>query len=287
MRITNKYNLPQTIVNAIERPTYTKGSASLSVTELIGPPQLVALKHKHADELESDAADMVWSLFGSAVHSILEQGADDDHVLEERLYASVGDWTISGAVDVQRHRDSGVDVLDYKVVKAYSVMNEKIEWEQQLNCYAWLIRQNKKLPIHSLAIVAIVRDWSAREAQRSADYPQAPVVVLPIRRWSPVEQDEYIASRVALHQEAYVAVELDGEVRPCTPAEMWEKPTSWALMKEGRKTAVKVAWDGPPVVPDNKHYIEVREGERTRCKSYCPVSNFCTQWRQHQNEATA
>jgi len=50
----------------------------------------VALKHKHRHELESDAADMVWSLFGSAVHGILEQGADDDHILEERLYASLG-----------------------------------------------------------------------------------------------------------------------------------------------------------------------------------------------------
>lgn len=286
MRITNKHNLPQTIVNALERPTYSKGDASLSVTELIAPPQLVALKHKHIDDLESDASDMVWSLFGSAVHTILEQGADDDHILEERLYAKVaGSWTISGAIDVQRFRDDGVDILDYKVVKAYSVMNEKVEWEQQLNCYAWLVAQNKELPIHSLAIVAIVRDWSAREAQRSADYPQAPVVVLPVRRWTFVQQTDYVSARLRLHEEAYAAVHLGGDAPQCAPEEMWEKPTSWALMKEGRKSAVKVYWDGPPDLPDEKHYVEVREGERTRCKSYCPVSKFCSQYQNYLKES--
>lgn len=281
MKITNKHNLPQTIVNALSRPNYSKGRADISVTELIAPPQLVALKHKHKDELESDAADMVWSLFGSAVHSILEQGADDDHVLEERLYATIGAWTISGAIDVQRFRDGGVDILDYKVVKAYSVMNEKVEWEQQLNMYAWLVNNQKELDVHSLAIVAIVRDWSAREAQRSADYPQAPVVVVPIKRWGFIDQTNYVIERLRLHQDAYSAVNVGGEVTPCTPAEMWEKPTCWALMKEGRKSAVKIHWDAPPELPDEKHFIEVREGERTRCKSYCPVSKFCSQYQEY------
>ena len=285
MKITNKYGLPQTIVNALERPTYSKGRADISVTELIAPPQLVALKRKHADELESDASDMVWSLFGSAVHTILEQGADEDHLLEERLYESIQGWVLSGAVDVQRLRDDGIDILDYKVVKAYSVMNEKVEWEQQLNCYAYLVRKAKKMPVHSLAIVAIVRDWNRREAQRSMDYPQSPVVVIPVTRWSDQEQDDFIASRIALHQDTYAAMHIGGPVQPCTPAEMWEKPTSWALMKEGRKSAVKVCWDKPPELPDSKHWIEVRDGERTRCKSFCPVNKFCTQWSENEESA--
>ena len=285
MKITNKFGLPQTIVNALERPTYSKGKSDISVTELIAPPQLVALKRKHADELESDASDMVWSLFGSAVHTILEQGADEDHLLEERMYHSIQGWTLSGAVDVQRLRDGGIDILDYKVVKAYGVMNEKIEWEQQLNCYAYLVRHAKKIPVHSLAIVAIVRDWSRREAQRSRDNPQSPVVVIPVNRWSDEEQDEFVSSRIDIHQNTFAAAHIGGDIQPCTPAEMWEKPTSWALMKEGRKSAVKVHWDKPPEVPDEKHFIEVREGERTRCASFCPVNKFCTQWSQYEKSA--
>lgn len=285
MKITNKFGLPQTIVNALERPNYTRGKSDISVTELISPPQLFALKRKHEDELEGDASDMVWSLFGSAVHAILEQGADEDHLLEERMFHVVHDWTLSGAVDVQRLRDDGIDILDYKVVKAYSVMNEKIEWEQQLNCYAYLVRKVKRMPVHSLAIVAIVRDWSRREAQRSADYPQSPVVVIPVARWSDSEQDEFIESRIVLHQQAYASAHLGGPLTPCTTEEMWEKPTSWALMKEGRKSAVRVHWDKAPELPDEKHFIEVRDGERTRCKSFCPVNKFCTQWSDYEKSA--
>jgi len=285
MKITNKFGLPQTIVNAVQRPTYSKGKADISVTELISPPQLIALKRKHAEDLESDASDMVWSLFGSAVHSILEQGADDNHLLEERMYDSIQGWVLSGAVDVQCLNNGKIDILDYKVVKAYSVMNEKIEWEQQLNCYAYLVRKAKKMPVGSLSIVAIIRDWNRYEAQRSIDYPQAPVVVIPVAKWSDDEQDEFIASRISLHQEAYAAMHMDEPLRPCTAEEMWEKPTSWALMKEGRKSAVKVCWDKPPEIPDQKHWIEVRDGERTRCKSFCPVNKFCTQWSENEKSA--
>ena len=35
MIITNKFNLPQTFVNVLKRPTYSKGRAALSATELI------------------------------------------------------------------------------------------------------------------------------------------------------------------------------------------------------------------------------------------------------------
>ena len=41
MKVTNKYNLPQTIVNVLNRPTYTKGKAHLSVTEALSSPRIV------------------------------------------------------------------------------------------------------------------------------------------------------------------------------------------------------------------------------------------------------
>ena len=72
MKLTNKFNIPQTFVNVLERPTYSKGKANLSVTQLINSPKIVALTKKFDDQIEQDVADMVWSLFGSAVHNILE-----------------------------------------------------------------------------------------------------------------------------------------------------------------------------------------------------------------------
>ena len=52
MKLTNKFDLPQTFINVIKRPTYTKGDSHISVTELLNSPQIVSLKHKHWDDLE-------------------------------------------------------------------------------------------------------------------------------------------------------------------------------------------------------------------------------------------
>ena len=59
-------------------------------------------------------------------------------------------------------------------------MNEKIEWEYQLNIYAWLIEKVKKIPVHDLGIVAILRDWKQREVGTKENYPEAPIKELPI-----------------------------------------------------------------------------------------------------------
>ena len=85
MKLTNKFNLPDTFVNVIQRPTYSKGKAHISATELINSPRIVQLKKKHWEDITQDASEMVWSLFGSAVHNILEHGKDKHHIVEERL----------------------------------------------------------------------------------------------------------------------------------------------------------------------------------------------------------
>ena len=72
MIITNRFNLPQTFVNITKRPTYSKGRAHLSATEIINAPRIVQLRKKHDQELETDVSDMVWSIFGTAIHGVLE-----------------------------------------------------------------------------------------------------------------------------------------------------------------------------------------------------------------------
>ena len=164
MKLTNKHNLPATFVNVIKRPTYSKGKAHLSATELINSPQIVQLKHRHWDDIEVDASEMVWSLFGSAVHGILEHGKDKNHIVEERIHLTHDGWHLSGAIDLQEVDEDGISIKDYKVTGAWSVRNEKQAWHDQLNSYAWLVEKAKQTNVKSLQIVAIIRDWSAREA---------------------------------------------------------------------------------------------------------------------------
>lgn len=287
MKLTNKFSIPQTFVNVLERPTYSKGKAHLSVTQLINSPKIVALTQKFDDELEQDVSDMVWSIFGTAIHSVLEHGKDDNHVVEERLHTTLDGWRISGAIDLQIKTDAGIAIRDYKTTSAWAVMNEKLEWEQQLNTYAWLVQTVKQAPVTDIGIVAIIRDWSRREAAKNENYPPAPIKEIPIKLWTYDEQEAYIKHRISMHSACEFALETDEELPLCTPEEMWERPTVWAVKKKGGVRA-KSLHEGQEEAQEaletlGKDYeIEVRPGSRTRCESFCPVNQYCQQWRDYQ-----
>jgi hypothetical protein len=289
MKITNKFNIPQTFLNVLDRPQYSKGKAHLSVTQLLNSPKIVALTKKFEDEIEQDAADMVWSIFGSAVHNVLEHGKDENHVVEQRIHKEYEGWHISGAIDLQVINDKGIDVKDYKTTTVWAVMNEKIEWEVQLNIYAGLVEDVKLTPVTSVGIVAIIRDWNRRESTTRDGYPEAPIKEIPIRLWSKEERDAFISNRIALHSACEFAIETDGELPDCTPEEMWEKPTVWAVRKIGNKRAhslyetEELATEALKDLGD-KYEMEVRKGERTRCTNFCPVNTWCTQYQTYVKE---
>jgi hypothetical protein len=285
MKLTNKFNLPETFVNVIKRPQYSKGSSEISVTEILSPPQLVLLRRQHQEDIEQDAADMVWSLFGSAVHNILEHGKDDHHIVEERLFTTFEGWSISGAIDLQEMIDGKVLIADYKVTSAWTVQQEKQEWIDQLNLYAWLVERVKGEKVAGLQIIGIVRDWSRREAVLKDTYPQAPIVTLDIPLWSQEDREAFVKQRLSMHNEANFAA-VSGLMPQCTSEEMWEKKTTYAVMKEGGKRAKKVfeiKEDAAVFAGQQKdsHYIETREGGRTRCESFCQASPFCKQYQTY------
>ena len=296
MKFTNKFNLPQTFVNVIHRPTYSKGKAHISATEIINSPRIVQLKKKHWDDIEQDASEMVWSLFGSAVHNILEHGKDKHHIVEERLNIEFEGWKISGAIDLQELEPNGtMTISDYKVTGAWAVMNEKDDWHRQLNIYGWMVEKVKKVPVGKLQIIAIIRDWSARDAASKEGYPQSPVATIDIPLWTFEEREAFITKRIYDHGTALFEMETDGEMPDCTPEEMWEKKTSYALKKDGNVRAKSVhetledaekamAKSEETAKKNEKFAIEVRQGERTRCRSYCQVSPFCTQYQNYLKE---
>ena len=168
-------------------------------------------------------------------------------------------------------------------------MNEKIDWENQLNMYAGLVEDVKQVPVTSVGIVAIIRDWSRREAGTREGYPEAPIKEIPIRLWTKEERNAYISSRVALHSACDFALETDGALPDCTPAEMWEKPNVWAVRKTGGKRAHSLYETedlaNAALTELGKAYeIEVRKGERTRCNNFCPVSTWCNQYQTYLKE---
>jgi hypothetical protein len=291
MKLTNRNNLPETIINVIRRPEYNKGKSNMSVTELLNSPRIVQLKRKYWDDLTEDASDMVWSIFGTAIHGVLEHGKDDHHIVEERIHVIIDNVHISGAIDLQEIESDGIIVSDYKTTSAWAVMNEKQDWHNQLNSYAYLVEVAKKTPVKRLQIVAIVRDWNRRDAATRDGYPAAPIVVIEIPLWPFAEREAYVRQRISLHGDAFFEMETGGDMPNCTPEECWEKPTTYALKKDGNVRAKSVhetreaadtalAAATEKAKKGEKFLIEVREGGRTRCENFCQVAPYC---QQHQD----
>ena len=301
MKITNKAGLPEAFLNFARDDKYTKGKADISVTTLIDSPRVKLLRDKMSDQLEGDVIDMIWPLFGTAVHHILESAKESDDVtVEERLYADVAGWTLSGALDHQEVLpDGSVMITDYKVTSAWSVILGKDEWEMQQNCYAWLVENstlgtNRGRQVSKIRICAILRDWQKRKAQFDPDYPQYPVAIVELPLWSSEDREKYIYERVDAHQQAQIMFDTEDKLPLCSSKEQWAKPDTWAVKEKGKARAKRVLQseeDALAYVEANssgdeilgeapkKLVVEHRKGELTRCEGYCSVSEFCDQYK--------
>ena len=300
MKITNNFGMPQPFVDFAINDKYSKGKADISVTSLIDSPKIRLMKDKYDDQIEVDAVDMVWALFGTAVHSVLEKSKQsDDIITEERLYKEVDGWVLSGAIDRQEFvsNDDGsrtVNIIDYKVTSVWSVIYGKPEWENQLNCYAYLA---SKTNVGSLKICAILRDWNRRDAEKKEDYPKAPIVFVDIPLWDKSKTEEYIKDRIRIHQEAQISFDLNEDVGLCSDEDMWKKNDTWAVKKKGQKRAIRVLDSEEEAIKymewhketdrayTNKTDLEIefRVGEHTPCGNYCSVADFCNQYQERIN----
>ena len=288
MKYTNNYDLPKSIVNAIVNDDYSSGKSNYSVTTLLSPPRIRLLKMKHNEELTEDVSDRIWTLLGQSVHTILERANEDkeDMITEKRYFAQLDGVTISGQTDTFSLGDKTLQ--DYKVTSVWTIIfsqEGKPEWEQQLNCYAWLHKKNTGEDVKKLEIIAIARDWNKREKQRrSGDYPETAISVLEQNLWDYDEQEKFIRERISVHEEAEKDFIFKNKLPMCSDQDRWKKDDTFRCMKKGRKTAVRVfksKEEADEYIASSKEqlYIEQQKGEATRCSgNYCGVANFCEQY---------
>ena len=291
MKITNNYNLPEAIVLALTKDNYSRGASNRSVTQLIDSPRVQILQREFDAELYEDATDRMWSILGTAVHNIFEDATPEHDNAEERIFYEANGWVISGAIDLQEQSDNysgGVCTVmsDYKCTSVWSVIYGKKEWNNQLNAYGWLSRHGKGVDVDRLRVVAVLRDWNRREAKMKPDYPNAPIVIVDIPRWTNEEQDRYMEERIRLHSEAEFN-RLTGDPLPhCLESERWMQEATYAIMKGKNKRATRVlktkeeADDFIKVKElDDSHTVVERKGKASRCEGdYCHVARFCSQY---------
>ena len=285
MKYTNTLNLPPAIASVLMADDYERGDADFTATELIAPARQRALMLQHDHELEVDVASRVWMVFGNAVHSLVERHGDDEHAIKElRLERAVRidgkPYTVSGQIDYF-DTERGL-LLDWKTTSVWSVLGGKAreEWEKQLNIYAWLLRGQDE-HVERIQAMSLLKDWSPSTKRRSGpDYPDFAMQPFDIIDWGDEATEFYVRERVLEHLKA----REDVEAARCADEEVWRKPEKWALMKHGRKSAVKLYDDrgdcsNAALGLGEAHYVEHRPGSAVRCELYCDVSEFCSQWR--------
>jgi hypothetical protein len=282
MKITNRMNLPLAIVEAVKNDGYSKGNATISVTTLIDSPRVAILEEKYNDQLEEDASSRIWSLFGQAIHTILER-ANKTAIAERRLSIDVEGWTISGGMDVYEEHGN---LSDYKVTNVAGIDRHVKKAELQLNIYAAILRHNGH-KVEKLEAVIMLRDWYKAQATspNNINYPQAAVVNVDIPLWSPETAMKYLRERVILHQQARVTLP------ECSKEDRWAKEDMWAVMKVGGKKAVKLylveADADAHAASEKNHYVVFRPANSPRCQMYCSVAEFCSQYQEEKRASKA
>ena len=290
MKYTNKHDIPKEIIRAIENDQYTRGNSDISVTGLLQPPRIRLLEREHHDDIVLDYSDETWKILGQAVHAILERANEnyDDTITEQRLFADIEGWTVSGQTDSLAVHDK--ILKDYKVTSVWTVVNAlkegKSDWEKQLNCYAYLYKHNTGETINQLNIIAIARDWNRRELQRrGGDYPRSSIITIDIPLWSEQEQLQFFKDRVSFHRSSEFKHSMDGELPLCSDEDRWKREDTFRVVKKGRKRAIRVLpslKEAEEFLGSNKDglSIEISKGESIRCGAYCNVAQFCNQYKE-------
>lgn len=283
MLITNKYNLPQAYVDAVKE-THPIIEKHYSVTGLLNPIRELILKRRHYDEIEQDVSDMVWLLFGSAVHKIIED-ADKTGYAEYKLEQEIIDgYILTGICDL--YNEELFSVEDHKTASVTKILkNDFDDWKKQGLSYAWMFRKLGKY-VGRLRFHTLLKDWSAKDYRNRGDkfYPPH-----PIWTWEyEVTEDDIIYIENYIKEKFNKIIEAeklsDDELPICSMEERWNSGDKYRVIKAGQKKALKVTSDKNEafiLARENNADVEVIKGEDKKCKDYCLVCKFCKHWKEN------
>lgn len=267
---------PEYLINGVAPRTSIPDPRRMGVTALCDSPLVRTLGIKYYDKVQEDPADKLWALYGTALDTIVKAN-NRLGMVDMKFEYQLDDFLLVGKPDIY-YPSSGL-LVDLKVTSVWNLQKPKKEWAFQLNVYRYLMAKlNPNFKVTSLEIHGIGRDWRQNEFLRyGGDYPSKPFVMIDIPMWDLDETGDIIREHARDHK-------MNPE-RECTDEEKWSKPDQYAVMKKGRKSALRVldtneeayAW-----INSNGHTLGAggitickRKGENVRCNSYCAYNQFC------------
>lgn len=285
MKITNAMNLPAPFVSLAEGDEYPIAPNEYRVTSLLKGVREAILERRHGGEITRDVSDMVWLLFGTAVHGVLEQHQETGtQFKEERIKVPFEEYVLSGKFDLY---DAETKIVtDYKTASVWKIIfGDFSDWRRQTLIYCYMLRRIG-FDAQGGEIVAFLKDHSKRDAKVKSGYPKFPVQTVKFRFTDDdfAECEDWLRARFA---EIRAAEKLaDDDLPVCTPDERFNSGDKYAVMKKGRKTALRVLdtleaaeqWR----TDNGGDYIETRRGEDKKCADYCSACEFCNYYQERR-----
>jgi hypothetical protein len=291
MIYTNKLNLPESVFNAIKEQGESHKGQRFTASGLANNSiRMHQLKQRHSEGIIVDVADRYKAWMGSAIHKALESHVAANELSEQYLEMDIhlgklGKETISGTADLVTQEGNEYRIVDYKTTSVNKyIFADYEEWTRQLNIYACLFWE-QNFSIKSLGVMMMFNDWYPTKVLSNPDYPRSPVKLIELKIYPKVQTMEYINKRIL--ETRHYDKTPDDELPMCNDKELWATGEAWAVMKKGRKSAVKLfkkeldhneeqAKEYAEERPG--HYVEHRPPKVKRCL-YCDAKQFCNQYR--------
>lgn len=280
----NKHNLPPFVTNVLKSDDYgfQPKPNQFSATGLLKPARAYALLDRPDLEIVLDYSDMISIQMGQAIHALVEKNKHPDILIQEQRFEATLNVegsiiTIAGKPDFLYQRR----LVDIKTTSVWGyIFGEFDDYVKQLSIYRWILMQNG-IEVQPYGIIWYwFTDWKRSDAKYKREYPQTRTLTQDYQLMPLDQAEAFIRENVIRLKNAKNDLPL------CTNEELWLSPDKWAVMKKGRKSAVKLHDSEPSALTHIQnlgadHYLEKRPGRVKRCP-YCSARSLCSQYTSMQ-----
>jgi hypothetical protein len=175
-------------------------------------------------------------------------------------------------------------VTDYKTCSVWKVVyGDFDDWRKQTLIYAYKLKE-QGFDVTRADIIALMKDHVKTKAKFESGYPKFPVkkISFTFTEKDFAEIERFIIDKFA-EIEKYED-KPDNELPVCTDKERFNKGDKYAVMKKGRKAALRLldSYEDAEAWRDENggDCIEIRKGEDTKCLNYCSVCEFCSHYKE-------
>ena len=290
---------------------------SFSVTSLLKPIKSIVLSSRVKEEYSnSDVSTLLPSRMGTAIHTAIEHAwSNTDKVKQALKTLGYPDKVINNikvnpeepidCIPVYMEKRSEKFINGYYITGKFDfVLDGVLEDFKTTGVMTWIKQSNTDKYILQGSIYRwlnpdiikedymyiryIFTDWSSIKAKQDSNYPQARAISQKYELLSLQETEQYIHSRLSAITQCLTSNEFD--IPPCTPDELWQRPTVYKYYKNPAK---KVRSSG-----NFDNYYEAYQkflsdgsigeivtfpGEVVFCK-YCNGISICNQAKQYIKE---